>query len=1062
MACRPGFFVSAPDVIRVGVAEKVLVSVHNTGNSYIPVTLLLQSTDKHVTYAEKLTHVHQDHPQVVTLQVDPREVETKQTKLSLVVKSEEAFQAEKEILLSFKSGYVFIQTDKPIYTPEHDVKIRVISLDQEMKPSNLPIKLEIRNPQDIIVMQKESEISETGFITESFHFPPHPLFGNWSVVAFYGHKQQQNTSVKFHVEDYVLPTFSVEVKMARANDKFYILPDGADLLLFIEAKTTFDKPVHGSYFIKYSVIQPGGELEDLNASESGKLESDGRATIELKTDNSYWHARYSGKRLQIHVSVTEESSGKTESANNTQVMFVNTPYRFKWDNTVKYFKKGLPFEVKIDVKYANGQPGFNVPVNAVAKAETQSMGQITVISLTDIMPNIAGQFTFTVDVPADAIKITIELETADSGISDIYNARTSFDVRPQEPANGGSYLAVQILTQNIEAGNNIIVELKKTGNAARNTTLYMFVLSKGQIVDHKTTSSVENTIHVDLDATFDMIPHARLLAYFIDENNQVVADSVWFDVTHDCSSDVELIRQDTIDIHKPKDEVQFNINGVAGTQVGLLAIDSSVYLLKDNDKLTEEKMFKKMNDYDLGCGPGGGVNANSIFMDSGVTVITSADLDTGVREDESCAQATARRKRDVASQLSTQYESDSVQQAFCNRGASEHWMNTTACSLAAQDEATAYGLSIDDERIQAFYNCCMIVHQEGDHLTEENEEDHVRSDFPETWIFDQVVIDNFGTATYSIATPDSATTWIVQAIGVSSTNGICVAKPVEVKVQPDFFIQLHMPPAVVRNEQVEIVATVSNYLQQTLEADVTLLGIDGLCSETSPGEWSSPRQFDIPAGDSVLVKFNVVPLVVGEVPLEIMVTTPHGKDTIREVMKVVPEGIVWSHIIQIPLNPTGSSHRATSLTALDESNIMSLTHENIPTGSSSDQKDHINITLPAGAVPDSASLSVQVSGSVMDRIVTEVIGGHTLVSDVELPSGSNGEVIAAATATNVYVLKYLKETGQLTTNVTEKLHQNIQTGKRDLDKTWSNITQKNSGVATPGSGKEGTCPGRHP
>ena len=66
------------------------------------------------------------------------------------------------------------------------------------------------------------------------------------------------------------------------------------------------------------------------------------------------------------------------------------------------------------------------------------------------------------------------------------------------------------------------------------------VLSKGQIVDHKTVSSVENTIHVDLQVTFDMIPHARLLAYYIDEYNQVVADSVWFDVMHNCDNDVSI------------------------------------------------------------------------------------------------------------------------------------------------------------------------------------------------------------------------------------------------------------------------------------------------------------------------------------------------------------------------------------------------------------------------------------------------------------------------------------------------------------------------------------------
>ena len=54
--------------------------------------------------------------------------------------------------------------------------------------------------------------------------------------------------------------------------------------------------------------------------------------------------------------------------------------------------------------------------------------------------------------------------------------------------------------------------------------------------------------------------------------------------------------------------------------------------------------------------------------------------------------------------------------------------------------ATERGLSVDDERIQAFYNCCMIVHDDSEEEENEEEED-VRSEFPETWFFDQVEVE---------------------------------------------------------------------------------------------------------------------------------------------------------------------------------------------------------------------------------------------------------------------------------------------------------------------------------
>ena len=41
---------------------------------------------------------------------------------------------------------------------------------------------------------------------------------------------------------------------------------------------------------------------------------------------------------------------------------------------------------------------------------------------------------------------------------------------------------------------------------------------------------------MNLDVTFDMVPHARLIAYFIDNQNHVIADSLWFDVVNRCSN----------------------------------------------------------------------------------------------------------------------------------------------------------------------------------------------------------------------------------------------------------------------------------------------------------------------------------------------------------------------------------------------------------------------------------------------------------------------------------------------------------------------------------------------
>ena len=68
---------------------------------------------------------------------------------------------------------------------------------------------------------------------------------------------------------------------------------------------------------------------------------------------------------------------------------------------------------------------------------------------------------------------------------------------------------------------------------------------------------------------------------------------------------------------------------------------------------------------------------------------------------------------------------------------------------------------------------------------------------------------------------------------------------------------------------------------------VFLRGTEGVCSESAPGQYSQPRDFVIRPKDSITVKYNVVPLRIGEFPLEIFVVSPRGNDAVRRMLKVL-------------------------------------------------------------------------------------------------------------------------------------------------------------------------------
>ncbi|WP_411024672.1 hypothetical protein, partial [Salmonella sp. s55962] len=83
---------------------------------------------------------------------------------------------------------------------------------------------------------------------------------------------------------------------------------------------------------------------------------------------------------------------------------------------MEYFKIGLPFQIKIDLKYINGNPAPIVPVRVVAMGKLldgtlrslhgdEDAGQITDNTNSD------GQVNFNIYVPPGCTEITVTLTT---------------------------------------------------------------------------------------------------------------------------------------------------------------------------------------------------------------------------------------------------------------------------------------------------------------------------------------------------------------------------------------------------------------------------------------------------------------------------------------------------------------------------------------------------------------------------------------------------------------------------------------------------------------------------
>ncbi|KAK2518477.1 hypothetical protein Q9966_014277 [Columba livia] len=79
---------------------------------------------------------------------------------------------EKVLLVSLQSGHIFVQTDKPIYTPSSTVLCRLFALDHRMEPAPKTVVVEFKTPDNIIVKQVPvSSPMKTGIFSLNHYLP---------------------------------------------------------------------------------------------------------------------------------------------------------------------------------------------------------------------------------------------------------------------------------------------------------------------------------------------------------------------------------------------------------------------------------------------------------------------------------------------------------------------------------------------------------------------------------------------------------------------------------------------------------------------------------------------------------------------------------------------------------------------------------------------------------------------------------------------------------------------------------------------------------------------------
>ncbi|XP_052459368.1 complement C3-like [Carassius gibelio] len=922
--CDPLYVLSAPNILNVGSPEKVFVEAQDYSGVSLNVKISVRNPkdNREVTSTSVTLTPANNYQDLVEIEVPGNAFFFEKGVQQYAVLQAQFPQKlmEKKVMVIFKSGHIVLQTDKTIYTPNSTVCYRVFSLSPGMtQPMESGVRVEILTP-DGISLESKSVYPGGGMVSGTFSLTDPASPGLWKLVAWHQNSPQKNFSSEFEVKEYVLPSFAISLSPQKAF--FYVNDDS--LTVNIEAKYLFGEKVNGNGFVVFGVVtEDKGKISIPGSLQKVKIR-EGSGTAVLRRNHILQTfpniMQLVGKSLYVTVSVLTDSGSEMVEAHKKGIQIVTSPYTIHFRRTPHFFKPGMPFDISVYVTNPDQTPAENVEVEVNpggVKGQTRDNGISKV----------------TVNTPGGSSSLEITAKTKDPQLSDDQQAVRKMTAQAYIPKGGSqNYLHIGIGAAELQIGDSMTVSLNLGRSpGVRDQDFTYMILSKGQIVQaDRFKRQGQSLMALSLPVTKDMMPSFRFVAYYHVGSSEVVSDSVWVDVKDTCMGTLKVQVHDPAKVYDPGQEFGLRITGDPGAKVGLVAVDKGVYVLNNNNRITQTKIWDVVESHDIGCTAGSGKDSMEVFSDAGLLFESSSAGGTGIRTNAEC-QSSSRRKRREATiinlQQSLMSKYSGLERDCCVDGLKKLDDLTYTCQYRTQF------IQDGEKCIKAFLHCCteMTAHLENPDeetfLARSESEEFVNSDdivtrtlFPESWLWEEVALPKCSSMNRQCQTTtlprdglklkDSITTWEITAISLSSTHGICVADVQEMTVVKKFFIDLKLPYSAVRNEQIEIKAIIHNLNDKQVKVRVELMETKNICSPASK-RVKFQTIVTVNAKSSYSVPFVIVPLAFGRHAIEVKAAAAGGwSDGVKKDLLVVSEGVLTKLNENLQFSPSkkGGEH----------------------------------------------------------------------------------------------------------------------------------------------------------
>ncbi|XP_051741713.1 complement C3 isoform X2 [Ctenopharyngodon idella] len=697
----PKFIMVAPARLRLGTKLNILLEAHSLSQP-ITVKVIVYAFDKESVLMRDSAILNSDnrYSDLKTIEIKPNLLKKKlKTFLRLVVEFGSFHKAEKIIMVSFRSGYIFIQTDKPVYNPGDTVHYRAFVSSHEFQAFNRNISLEIQNPDGVVVHISSNSSASDGILSESY--PLHTLDkqGKWKVVAKFDDVEENTFSAEFHVKKYVLPAFNVTL----TPKKPYFSLLEKKLEVEVRARYLYGEQVRGVAYVQFGIDMNGQKRRIISMKQLNDLNG-GKVSLTMEEIKRVYPNTNSllGNSVYVKASVMTSSGSDLVEAEKSGIKIVMSHYVLSIRDTPKYFKPGLPLGIVVTVSNQDGSPAPNIPVklNFLQKPIKTHRGTIRV----------------SVNMPDEDENQMLKVETALPGVNAENQAVQEMTLEPYLGFDGYSknYLHISVGDNQVAVGSSLNIKLTiKTASPEHRKLvkqLTYIVLNKGKIITASMVDVWQNDTNIPLVVTTEMLPSFRLVAYYMlpwQLHAEVVADSVFVDVENQCVGSLSLgpVEGEKLNSYSPGRSFKFQVKGDPGAKVSLVAVDNAIFLLSKN-RLTQRKVWEAVGQGDMGCTAGGGRDSMGVFSDAGLVFYSSTGGSTDSGSDH-CSKK-SRRKRSLKQRATKLEQREKLEKVYsdeslrrcCVDGMREIPMNYSCLHRS---------LSITEDRccVLAFRRCCV-------------------------------------------------------------------------------------------------------------------------------------------------------------------------------------------------------------------------------------------------------------------------------------------------------------------------------------------------------------------